>query len=1122
MRNYLFNFATTRNPQKIPDGERTRFHVHLNDDDRALTHYWSDLGQDTFAGIIRDILGRTSTMTEKVPILQEINATHELLIALYREVKSEGRRDSLDGLPTFVANLNVDPLTRAERVTLWDAFAYYLWVDPQEEEIALISAIFVADKLLEGLRVALADSLTLTAEDEATLRRISLARVVLPLSIDNRVPQFTRPQQLSAKQRRLLEDAHDQLVASENLLDLERDRDEILEAIVRTRVIRLDAARQTKRDREAELRESLTGRVSAGLIDTLLPKLTTQRDDDETGPVRPEDVEAEIALPRARRLLTRFSRGRHSIGAATAGIDAHIDTQRNTFDGNIQTVYATSFITFGAEITTEEKIPPGTMIVKASRADEGGFHYHLSYFHDQKKPPLGVVSGTITAMGVTSSIQATLLEQSHSGFQTFRLTADPVHGNFADFSLTLVTATITSATATLEPFRVFAAVPHFDVPDLDPFDDILLKPPPLFGINLLGIIDYYRVEQELACYVTGEVSRIENILASEFKERVSRSLSVVESEEEITQEISSVHQTDTETAEKLEMQSEVSSVLREETAKTFDASAGVVAVLGGGNVTLTTNASFNYNSLSAREDSTTEAIELAKTVTNRVQEKLMQKATSRRRSLARREYEDINKHGFDNRLSSDHVVGVYRWLDKIYNNHLVSYGKRNVIEFEIPEPARNFIRAQENTLDEEEFTKHRPPKPSKIGLYGHGSVNRKNYRRFAARYGIDVNPPPVPKITVSHAFAETALGGGEGGETVTSLGRAAAYNEIEVPDGYVAKKAWAQADSVSVLVDGAFATDQWVNVAVGNSGFVKTQYNDETEIDLLPGIDGTVPVGVKANNVFEFVVNVTIECEVHASVYRAWKLSTYNKLIEAYRGLMADYDAAREDHEAEQKKLDLNPRFKGQHMERELKRVCIEMMTKPFINLTISADHYDPAEKGKFYPLHLSPALDRHALVVRFFEQAFDWNLMSYIFYPYFYADPETWSIKVSMEATGNQLFSSFLSAGMGRVMLPIRRGFEEAVMYYLQTGHVWFGGGFVLDVKNDLYLSIADELLPADEVTIKKTWQTKLPTNHTILQSAASALIAEGLPCEIEDNKVGVGKSGLAPVLPPTGPAPG
>ena len=105
----------------------------------------------------------------------------------------------------------------------------------------------------------------------------------------------------------------------------------------------------------------------------------------------------------------------------------------------------------------------------------------------------------------------------------------------------------------------------------------------------------------------------------------------------------------------------------------------------------------------------------------------------------------------------------------------------------------------------------------------------------------------------------------------------------------------------------------------------------------------------------------------------------------------------------------------------------------------------------------------------------------------------------------------------MGRVAVPITPGFESAFNYFLETGQVWFGGGFVLDSEDDLYLSIADEMLRGtEEQVIEERWQTKLPTNHTILQSAAAAMIGEGLPCEIADHRIGVGTSRLRPVLPP------
>ena len=48
----------------------------------------------------------------------------------------------------------------------------------------------------------------------------------------------------------------------------------------------------------------------------------------------------------------------------------------------------------------------------------------------------------------------------------------------------------------------------------------------LFGIHNLGIQEYRRVEQTLCCYVPGEVSHIENVMAREFKEKSTRNLAL--------------------------------------------------------------------------------------------------------------------------------------------------------------------------------------------------------------------------------------------------------------------------------------------------------------------------------------------------------------------------------------------------------------------------------------------------------------------------------------------------------------------------------------------------------------------------------------------------------------------
>ncbi|MEQ1905080.1 MAG: hypothetical protein ABL888_12905 [Pirellulaceae bacterium] len=1117
MPHHLFSFSTTRNPTAMPDNERRRFHIFIQDSDRQNTHYWSDLIRGTSRILIQTIRSRASTAPE-LPRLDELSDRFRSYLEIYRDAHSENRRASIAGTIDLILDGSVPPLQRADRILLWDLLAEGLLIHPNKAIVDTVRAIFVASQLIEAVRL-FEDNDSDTVANEAIVRRIAEARVVLPLQVEN-IREESPPDRVSDRQRDMLETAHDRLLEQTEIDELEQARLEIT-ALALESSIGTQRELENERDRaERRIVSALSSTLSASAFAAILPTL---RNSVATAVTIPQPNFAETvaarATPRTARLVARLA-----VGAATstpvallANLEAEIDDRETDRTDSITNVHQTTFLAFGAEIVVEEVIPKGLTIFKVLRPPEGGFHVYMTYHHGGDLPPIAAIGGEIGAAGTNHPVREVEIDHGNALFQTFRLTGEPIVSSSFDLDLTFQSAAPDSAPVSLDLFRLFSSRPRFRLLDLNPFDNLGVPPKPLFGVNRLGIIDYRRVEQELSCYVTGEVSRIENIMASQFKERVSRNLSIIETEQLQTQEVASERQSDTETAERMEMQSQVDSVLREQSGFTFDTGLAVHAKLPGGS-SLDTNASFNYNTQSSREDSTSDAIKMAKEVTRRVQEKLVQKATSTRRSLSRREYEDINKHGFDNRQNPDHVVGVFRWVDKVMTNRLVNYGQLNVLEFDIPEPARNLIRAQEQAQDKDAVLPPRPRRPVVLGLHGPESITRKNWRRFAAAYRVDIDPPPPNEIILARSYADSALTmGGEGAEV--NIERKLAYNDIEIPTDYRANHAWVVADIHEEIAPptsgtpGSLGTNGTLQVSVGGEVFM----SPDGEGHALSSVAGTLPISVSCNRVFDFAIGVRVRCKLRTGIFQAWQMETYSILMDAYRKMRDAYRDARAEHLEESKTVDLNPRFKKLHMERELKRVCIEMLTKPFL-LDVTADHYDAAPAGELFKLRQDPALDRHAELVRFFEHAFWWEIMSYAFYPYFYADRATWTAKLTMEATRDALFGSFLSAGMGRVMLPIRPGFEEAVMYYMQTGEVWFGSGFVVDSENDLYLSIADEASRRREVdeVVEDTWQTLLPTNHTMLQSAAAAMIGEGLPCTNIDNRLGMGQSRLSPVLPP------
>ncbi|MBL7885447.1 MAG: hypothetical protein JNJ52_01760 [Flavobacterium sp.] len=168
----------------------------------------------------------------------------------------------------------------------------------------------------------------------------------------------------------------------------------------------------------------------------------------------------------------------------------------------------------------------------------------------------------------------------------------------------------------------------------------------------------------------------------------------------------------------------------------------------------------------------------------------------------------------------------------------------------------------------------------------------------------------------------------------------------------------------------------------------------------------------------------------------------------------------------------------------------------------------------KNHQVTISQDMDDYGSFVKFMEQAFEWNLMSYRFYPYYWGNRDEWNELYQYESN-DPIYRSFMQAGMARVVVTVKPGFEDAVMHYMALGQIWNGGQMPV-LGDPLYLSIVDEL-KEQEYVVEETWETVLPTNLIALQKSGVAVDATGLPCgddcgdnagsdlKINDNKLGV-----------------
>jgi len=203
------------------------------------------------------------------------------------------------------------------------------------------------------------------------------------------------------------------------------------------------------------------------------------------------------------------------------------------------------------------------------------------------------------------------------------------------------------------------------------------------GITNLGVSDYMRVEQDVCCYTAGEVSHIENILKGEYKERSTRRLRRQETTTTFETESTTEKLRDTTTTDRFEMEKESSQVIQQDLALDI----GVTASGQYGPVKMTTDIGFATASSSV--EANLQASNYAKEVSSRALDRVVNRVREERVNKVVEEFEENNLHGLDNTNNADgHVTGLYRWVDKIYKNQVVNYGKRLSFEFMIPEPAK--------------------------------------------------------------------------------------------------------------------------------------------------------------------------------------------------------------------------------------------------------------------------------------------------------------------------------------------------------------------------------------------------------------------------------------------------
>lgn len=316
---------------------------------------------------------------------------------------------------------------------------------------------------------------------------------------------------------------------------------------------------------------------------------------------------------------------------------------------------------------------------------------------------------------------------------------------------------------------------------------------------------------------------------------------------------------------------------------------------------------------------------------------------------------------------------------------------------------------------------------------------------------------------------------------------------------------------------------------------------------------GDIFLDVSFQDLMQYSMMVFLGLVIDSDYKLDWQTKVYNKIksIEqkevdrknqeleiAYNSEMADYRNKLNDLAAQTVNDIIQGRseaFNQQIIREELKKHCLTMITKEFDafdaddilsnedaledkSVKIEYERFSVYEKS--YNERLSAKLNgntttvaefkkvcqevkypkikidiakKKARYIQFLEQAFEWQNIAYIFYPYFWAKENKWiELMNRLDYTDNNM-TAFLKAGSVRVLIAVTPLYNDAVMHFLATREPWDGGPLPV-IGDALFIPIYEEIRKQQDdlqnaVQEGKPWDFELPTSLIYLQDSSSPI---------------------------------
>lgn len=580
-----------------------------------------------------------------------------------------------------------------------------------------------------------------------------------------------------------------------------------------------------------------------------------------------------------------------------------------------------------------------------------------------------------------------------------------------------------------------------------------------FGIRPVGVADLRVVRQVLVGYEKGELANIHNVLQGEehehFHSRLSRADESAgnydDGDAEVSQEQTGF--------ERFDMGQSAFETARKQQDR--NASINLTSNYG----TVNAQASTFMNNSNGGDQSRGADLRQSREIIDRAVALVRQRVGRQRfRTRSAEVYEsDVVRHS----APAATIRAQYRWVDKVYQAQVFTYGARAMYEVMVPAPAAMFrhLLAQQPG-----FGGHAGPAPIKPVLRP-SDITDATWLAIADRFNVTLPPPPTAAITEYASL--TYPGGGAGATTLSGV-----FNSPRaLEQGYAAATA-----GVSMSWYGV-DNQSGITASVGTRLFSSSP---ASTTPIAPQAIGTNSGAVSYNasgwgQLDQFTVNFYLVWARTKVAVEKWQLECLQIITDQYEADLSEHRAllaARNEEDGANAALSEE---QMRTIERtELKRAVLEIVRSG----SGQAAPASPIVTGNA-PAIAPERLEQAAREVRFFEYAFEWDQVTYTFFPYFWSDgAQQWAAS-RFEPQGDSVFTAFLNAGFASVILPVRQGYEDAAALYLQTGIV----SDIAVVPADRVLAdlnrevrLVNQNTPMEGSPEGAAWTYRVPTMLTVL----------------------------------------